>query len=66
MAPLDTDKYLRKLRELRQKHALEVVTKPGEISERNYAYAVGFQGGLDRAEKLIEALLKEVEKDFPS
>lgn len=66
MAPLDSDRYLKKLRELRQKHAWEVVTRPGEISEKNYAYAVGFQRGLDEAEKLLAALVTEVEKDFES
>lgn len=69
MAPLDTDKYLRKLQELREKHAWEVVNKPN-IGERPtgeaYMYAVGFQSGLNEAKKLVESVLKEIEKDFQS
>lgn len=67
MATLDTDKYLRKLQETRRKHAWETVTKPGIGSftaGEAYMYAVGHQSGLERAEKLVEEMLKEVEKDF--
>lgn len=64
MAPLDSDKYLRKLRELRTKHAMEVVTRPGEITEKNYAYAVGFQSGLDKAEKIVSEMIAEAEEIF--
>lgn len=63
MVPLNTDKYLKKLRELRQRHAWEVVTQPGEVSEKNYSYAVGFQSGLDKAEKLVQELLTAEEKE---
>lgn len=67
MAPLDTDKYLRKLREIRQKHAWESVTKPqtgGMPTGEAYMYAVGFQSGLNEAEKLVAEILKEAEKVF--
>ncbi len=67
MAPLDTDKYLRALREIRLKHAWESSTNP-QLSNRPageaYMYVVGFQSGLDRAEKLVQEVLKEVEKVF--
>ena len=67
MAPLDTDKHLRKLRELRTRHAWESVTKP-QVGNRPtgeaYMFVVGFQSGLDQAEKLVKEVLEEVEKVF--
>jgi len=68
MAPLEPDKYLRKLRELRQKHAWESTTSPQLSSRFNlgeaYAYVLGFQAGLDQAEKLVHEILTALEKDF--
>lgn len=56
------DEYVRKLRELRTKHAWEVVTQP-QLGTRPpgeaYLYAIGFQSGLEQAEKLLFAVLNE-------
>lgn len=67
MATLDSDKLLKKLREIRQNHAWETVTKPGIgkfTAGEAYLYAVGHQSGLERVEKVIIELVAEVEKDF--
>jgi malonyl CoA-acyl carrier protein transacylase len=53
------EKYLGKLKDLRSAHAMAVVTNPGEITERNYAYAVGYSQGLLKAEKLLDEVLEE-------
>lgn len=68
MAPLDSVSILRALQELREKHAWESVTKP-QVGNRPtgeaYMYVVGFQSGLDEAQKLVKRLVTEAEKDFP-
>lgn len=56
------DKYLGKLRDHSMSHAVGVVRNPGEISERNYAYACGYQSGLRMAEKLLNEVLNEEKK----
>lgn len=59
------DKYLGKLRELRLKHAWETATQPqmsGKPAGEAYMYAIGFQSGLDKAEKLINEVLNEEKK----
>lgn len=58
------DKYLVKLRAMRTQHAYETVNSPAEVTERNYAVACGFQKGLARAEKLVQEVLDEDEKDM--
>lgn len=59
------EKYLGKLRELRLKHAWESTTKP-QIGSRPageaYMYVIGFQSGLDQAEKLVNEVLDEEKK----
>ena len=56
------DKYLVKLQALRKKHAWETVNQAntgGRPLGEAYSYAIGFQSGLDRAEKLVAEVLNE-------
>lgn len=67
MAPLDPDAYLKKLGELRRKHAWETLNKAqtgGRPLGEAYSYAIGFQSGLNEAEKLLQQILTEAEQDF--
>lgn len=59
------EKYLGKLRDLRLKHAVESVTKPqmsGRPAGEAYMYVIGFQSGLNEAEKLINEVLNDEKK----
>lgn len=67
MFHIDPDKYLAKLQELRQRHAWETLnsaTTGGRPLGEAYSYAIGFQSGLDRAQKLVAEVLKEAETVF--
>lgn len=52
------EKYLTKLKTFKTEMALAAIESPSEITERNYAYATGFNAGLRQAEKLLDEVLK--------
>ena len=59
------DQYLVKLQALRKQHAWETLTQPqtsGRPLGEAYSYAIGFQSGLEKAEKLIRELLEADKK----
>ena len=53
------DKYLGKLRDHRVQHAVAAIDTPAEVSEKNYAYVIGYNSGLKMAEKLLQEVLNE-------
>jgi hypothetical protein len=53
------EKYLEQLKALKLQHSVTAIENPGEISERNYAYACGFNSGLRKALELLDKVLQE-------